>query len=323
MDKFDVIVVGGGPAGLSAGIVASLKGLKTAVFEGGSWGGLLSTIYPRKRIFNYPGTPSIRADHLVSEWVRQAADNKVHLIKERVVYIDSSLYVETTENQRYSAKAIIIATGMTPNLLGIPGEEKFSKRNRGVYPYVVDPEEFQDKVVLVVGGGDTAIDATLDLTSISKKIFLAHRRTEFRAAETSLKKVMNAKNVEILTETNIKEILGDQTVTGVKLERTHNQEVFALEVDRVILAVGLRPNTEIFASLNLEFNGKYLRTDALQRTKIPGIFAAGDIVTPYQLATVAAAQGALAAHGAYLYIREPYWQQEHLESLDTTKRQIL
>ena len=107
------------------------------------------------------------------------------------------------------------------------------------------------------------------------------------------------------------------------MERMRNQEEFTLDVDRVILAVGLLPNTEIFTSLDLEFNGKYLKTDALQRTKIPGIFAAGDIVTPYQLATVAAAQGALAAHGAYLYIREPYWQQEHLDSLESPKRQIL
>ena len=136
MDNFDVIVVGGGPAGLSGGIVASLKGLKTAVFEGGSWGGLLSTIYPRKRIFNYPGTPSIRADHLVSEWVRQAADNKVNLIKERIAHIDASLFVETIEGEKYSAKAIIIATGMKPNVLGIPGEDKYSKRNRGVYQHL-------------------------------------------------------------------------------------------------------------------------------------------------------------------------------------------
>ncbi len=323
MKNFDVIVVGGGPAGLSAGIVASLKGLKTAVFEGGSWGGLLATIYPKKRIFNYPGTPSIRADHLVSEWVRQAADNKVHLIKERIIHIDSLLTIETTEGQKYTGKAIIIATGMKPNILGIPGEEKFSKKNRGVYPYVVDPEDFQDKTVLVVGGGDTAIDATLDLTTIAKQIYLAHRRSQFRAAETSLKAVMSTKNVEILTETNIKEILGDKVVTGAKMERLNKQEEFTLEVDRVILAVGLLPNTEIFSALNLEFNGKYLKTDSLQRTKIPGIFAAGDIVSPYQLATVAAAQGALAAHGAYLFIREPYWQQEHLDSLKTPKRQIL
>jgi thioredoxin reductase (NADPH) len=319
---FDVIIIGGGPAGLSAGIVASGKGLRAAVFEGGSWGGLLSTIYPEKKIYNYPGTPSIRADHLVSEWVRQAADHGVHLIKERIVEIFPDLKVKSTEAM-FQAKAIIIATGMKPNELGIPGESKFSKRDKGVYPYVTEPRQFYDKTVLVVGGGDTAIDAVIDLSNVAKKVFLAHRRGSFRASEKNLARVADENLAEVLTNVNIVEIGGKQKVEFAILEDVETQEKKELEVDQVILAVGLKPNTEIFENLGLQFNGKFLVVDELMRTNIEGIFASGDIVTPYQLAAVAAAQGALAAHGAYLFIRDPYWKQEHLKDPKEVKRQII
>ncbi len=323
LNSFDVIVVGGGPAGLSAGIVASIKGLKTAVFEGGSWGGLLSTIYPYKKIYNYPGTPRIRADHLVSEWVRQAADHGVLLIKERIVRILSNLQVETIDGLSYSSKAIIIATGMTPNELGVPGETKFSKKDRGVYPYVTEPRIFRDENVLVVGGGDTAIDAVLDLQNIAKSIYLVHRKAEFRASETNLAKVKSENMATILTNINLVEIGGGQRVEFAILEDVVTHELRRLDVSKIILAVGLRPNTEIFSDLGLSFRGKFLQVDDLMRTNVEGIFAAGDIVTPYQLAAVAAAQGALAAHGAHLFIKDPYWKQEHLSGEVEPSRQII
>ncbi|MFX1250937.1 MAG: NAD(P)/FAD-dependent oxidoreductase [Promethearchaeota archaeon] len=321
--EFDVIIVGGGPAGLSAGIVSALKGLKTAVFEGGSWGGLLSTIYPKKKVYNFPGVPSIQANHLVSEWVRQAADHGVYLLKERVTEIFSDRHIETDAGETYWSKAIIITTGMRPNELGIPGESKFSKRDRGVYSYVTDPEIFQNQQVLVVGGGDTAIDAILDLTKVANKIYLAHRRNRFRALEKNLELVRTDKKVEILTPYSIIEIFGNETVEGAVLANTKTDEETRLNVDKVILAVGLRPNTEIFEKLQLESRGKFLKTDDLMRTNVEGIFAAGDIVSPYQLAVVAASQGALAAHAAYLYIRDPYWKQEYLDDSTTLKRQVL
>jgi len=321
--KFDVIIVGGGPAGLSAGIVASNKGLNAAVFEGGSWGGLLSTIYPHKKIYNYPGTPSIRADHLVSEWVRQAADHGVHLIKERISRIQRNLRVETTEGVEYQAKSIILATGMKANELGIPGESKFSKKDRGVYPYVTEPSLFYDCKVLVIGGGDTAVDAVIDLENVAKKVYLAHRRGEFRASETNISKVKQENLAEILTKVGIVEIQGTKRVEKAILENVETKEKVELEVEKIILAVGLKPNTEIFDHLELKFNGKYLAVDELMRTNVEGIFAAGDIVTPYQLATVAAAQGALASHGAFLFIRDPYWKQEYLKDQNPVKRQII
>jgi thioredoxin reductase (NADPH) len=305
-NEFDVAVVGGGPAGLSAGIISACKGLKTAVFEGGTWGGLLSTIYPYKLVFNYPGIPKILASHLASEWVLQAADLGVYLIRERVTRLSLSREVFTTEGQ-YKGRVLIIATGMRPNLLGIPGEEKFSLHNRGVYPYVTEPEFFRGKKVLVVGGGDTALDAVIDAHKVTDKIWLAHRKDTFRAAGSTVDKVLNEKMAAILYNTELLEIKGENEVSEVALRNRQTNETWGMAMDRVIIAVGLVPNTELFADLGLEMNGNFIKTDHEMRTNVEGIFAAGDIVSIYQLATVAAAQGALAAHNAYKYIRKPYW----------------
>jgi thioredoxin reductase (NADPH) len=308
-NHFDVVVIGGGPAGLSAGTISAYKGLKTAVFEGGTWGGLLSTIYPYKQVFNYPGIPRILASHLVSEWVRQSADLGVYLIRERVTKITKEKEISTTEG-KYNAEVIIIATGMKPSLLGIPGEDKFSRKNRGVYPYVSEPAFFRDKRVLVVGGGDTAFDAVVDAHNVTDRIWLAHRKDEFRAAETTVQQVFNEEMAEILQNTELLEIRGKNEVSQVLLYNNKTQKKWELDVDCVVIAVGLIPNTEVFADMQLEMNGKFIKTDREMRTNIEGVFAAGDIVSVYQLATVAAAQGALAAHNAYRYIRRPYWANE-------------
>jgi thioredoxin reductase (NADPH) len=303
---FDLAVIGGGPAGLSAGIIAAYKGLNVAVFEGGTWGGLLSTIYPYKYVFNYPGTPRVMATHLVAEWVRQAADLGVHLIKERVTEI-SKMRVVTTSERSYKAKVVIITTGMRPNTLGIPGEIEFSRNNSGVFPYVTEPELFRGKRVLVVGGGDTALDAVIDANKITDKIWIAHRKSEFRAAETTVEKIITQEMAEILYNTELVDIRGVSEVEQVTLHNNQNDENWNLSVDRVIIAVGLVPNTEVFDHLGLKMNNRFVRVDGELKTNIEGVFAAGDIVSVYQLASVAAAQGALAAHNAYKYIRKPYW----------------
>ena len=303
---FDVAVIGGGPAGLSAGLIAAYKGLRTAVFEGGSWGGLLSTIYPFKHVFNYPGVNKILASHLVSEWVRQTAEQGAHLIRERVTKITPEKDVITPEGI-YRSKVVIIATGMRPSLLGIPGEDKFSRKDRGVYPYITEPEFFRDKRVLVIGGGDTALDAVIDANRVTDQIWLAHRKDAFRAAETSVKRVIDEGMAEILYNTELLEISGETEVSQVTLLDNKMGKKRNMDMDRVVIAIGLVPNSEVFADLGLEMDGKFLVTDKEMRTNIEGVFAAGDIISVYQLATVAAAQGALAAHNSYKYIRKPYW----------------
>ena len=304
--EYDIGIIGGGPGGLSAGIIAAIKGLRTVIFEGGTWGGLLSTIYPYKHIFNYPGIPKILASHLVSEWVRQAADLSVSLVKERVTGIAKDRHLITSERE-YKTKVIVIATGMRPSMLGIPGENEFSRKNRGVFPYVTEPELFRNKRVLVIGGGDTALDAVVDAHEVTDEIWIAHRKGEFRGAEMIVDNVVDQEMAEILYNTELVGIRGDSEVTQVTLLNNKTNEKRDLDIDRVIIAVGLVPNTEVFNHLGLKMNGRFIVTDSEMRTNIEGIFAAGDIVSVYQLATVAAAQGALAAHNAYKYIRKPYW----------------
>lgn len=304
--EYDVAVVGGGPAGLSAGIIASYKGLKTIVFEGGTWGGLLSTIYPYKHVFNYPGTPKVLAKHLVAEWVRQAADLGVMLVKERVTEITKDRNIVTTDHE-YKSKVVIIATGMRPNVLGVPGENELSRKGRGVFPYVTEPELFRDKRVLVVGGGDTALDAVVDAHKVTDKIWIAHRKGEFRAAETTVDKIQAEKMAEVLYNTELVEIRGGSEVEEVVLHNNQTDNKYNIPMDCIIIAVGLVPNTEVFEHLGLKMNGNFVVVDNEMRTSVEGIFAAGDIISIYQLASVAAAQGALAAHNAYKYIRKPYW----------------
>ncbi|MFX1369405.1 MAG: NAD(P)/FAD-dependent oxidoreductase, partial [Promethearchaeota archaeon] len=215
-EEFDVGIIGGGPAGLSAGIISAYKGLKTIVFEGGTWGGLLSTIYPYKHVFNYPGTPRVLAKDLVSEWVRQAADLGVRLAKERVTKITNTREIFTPEKS-YKTKVVIIATGMRPNTLGIPGEIEFSRKGRGIFPYVTEPELFRDKRVLVLGGGDTALDAVVDAHKVTDEIWIAHRKGEFRAAETTVHKIISQKMAEPLFNTELLEVRGDSEVEEVSL----------------------------------------------------------------------------------------------------------
>ena len=277
---FDLAVIGGGPAGLSAGIIAAYKGLRVAVFEGGTWGGLLSTIYPYKYVFNYPGTPQVMATHLVAEWVRQAADLGVHLIKERVIEITKERFIATTERE-YKAKVVIITTGMRPNILGIPGEIELSRNNAGVFPYVTKPELFRDRRVLIVGGGDTALDAAIDAHKVTDKIWIAHRKDEFRAAETAVDKIVTQRMAEILYNTELVEIRGNSEVEEVTLHDNQTDANWDLAVDRVIIAVGLVPNTEVFDHLGLKMNNRFIQVDSEMRTDIEGIFAAGDIVSAY------------------------------------------
>jgi thioredoxin reductase (NADPH) len=202
---------------------------------------------------------------------------------------------------------IVIETGMRPSLLGIPGEDKFSRKDRGVYPYITEPEFFRDRKVLIIGGGDTALDAVIDANRVTDQIWLAHRKDAFRAAESSVKRVVDEEMAEILYNTELLEISGETEVSQATLLDNKTNKKSVMDIDRVVIAIGLVPNSEVFADLGLKMDGKFVVTDREMRTNIEGVFAAGDIISVYQLATVAAAQGALAAHNSYKYIRKPYW----------------
>jgi thioredoxin reductase (NADPH) len=228
---------------------------------------------------------------------------------ERVLKITKDREVET-EEQSYRGKAIIIATGSRPRSVGILGEAEFNMQDRGVYYFVTDPEGFRDKKVVIAGGGDTAVDSALALEGSAESLTVIHRRGKFRAYEANAKKVLESSKIDVSFESEIAEIKGGDTVESVVV-KGKSGETSEVECDAVILAFGLIPNNEIFAGLGLEldYEGRIL-TDSKQKTNLDGIYAAGDIVAGtghLELIVVAVAQGAVAAHHAYIETAEPYW----------------
>lgn len=308
--EFDVIVVGAGPGGLTAGIWCSERGLKVLILEGGAIGGLPITLFPEKLIQNYPGyTEGILAENLINEWLKKAEEAMVEIRKERVVEITREKQVKTNENE-YKGKIVIIATGNRPRELGVPGESNFNTMDRGVYYYVTEPDKFKGKKVLVVGGGDTAVDAARDLKDTADEITIIHRREQFRALPKNVEKLREEDRIKILMSTELLEIKGDEEIEGVVL-KNNNRGKFDLDVDMVVLTVGMTPNNEIFEKLGLKTDDKGLIvTDTAQRTSIEGVYAVGDISSAsggFELLIVAVAQGAIAACHAFLEAMDPYW----------------
>ena len=312
MQEHDIAIIGAGPSGLTAASFSSSRGLKTVIFESGTAGGLLKTLYPEKIVINYPGYASgIKASTLADEFLNQALSYGAEIINERVVELTKDKIITTESGEKHRAKAVIIACGSRSRELGVKGEAEFNYGDRGVYYYATDKEKFRRKKVAIIGGGNAAIDAALDIADFADKIFLIHRREKFRAIEKNVEKVMKKKNVEIITNAELREIAGSERVEKIKIvkkleteSKKHREEI--IDVSAVIIAIGMIPNTEIFRKTGIELDeeGKII-VDAKQETNIKGIFAAGDVVSgtgSLELITVACAQGAIAAHYAYLQI---------------------
>ena len=313
-DKYhgDLGIIGGGVGGIGCAIIAAYKGLKVTVFEGGRLGGIVTTLYARKLVENYPGTPSILAKRLIDEFIIQAEEVQAEIIYERVTNVEKKDDVITivTNEGRYDFRALVVATGSRPAELGIPGERKFKIKDKGVYNFVSDPERFKGSNVLVVGGGDTAIDAVHLIADKASKIYLCHRRDSFRAAETTVQKIIDDDLAEIVYNHQVAGLEGDKTLEKAILEDVNTHMKREIEIDKCILAVGMTTNLDIFEDLGIQTEGKYIKVDKEMRTNVEGVFAIGDIATQYQLIVIAVAQGAIAAHNAFGMIRKPYWYKD-------------
>ncbi len=309
-EESDVIVVGGGPAGLNTAIMCATRHLKVLLLERDKMGGFPATLYPNKMIPNYPGFPDgIVAIELVRKWLQHIRFSGVTVKQQTVLSVAKDLTV-TTNKKKYRSNVVVIATGTKPRQLGIPNESRFSKAGKGVHYFSSHPEEFVGKKVLVVGGGDTAIDAALELLSLADAITLVHRREGFRAFDESVERVRKSGMVDFVLKAEVIAIKGRHRVEKAVIR----QEGRRLEkrVDAVIIALGLVPNNEVFKSLGLKTDKHgFILTDSAQRTNIEGIFAVGDIThVGLRLITVAAAQGAIASHYIHSHVRKPYWARE-------------
>lgn len=306
---YDVLVVGGGPAGLAAAAYCGRKLLRTGVFEGDSWGGILTRWCPDKRIDNYPGVrPGILARELACFLIDEAKRADVDLIEERVEEISPGRKV-VAGSVNAKGRILILANGSTAAEAGILGEREFAGRGGGVHYLVRDPAAFRGKRVIVVGGGETAISFVQRLSGIASRITLVHRQSTFRFPGVLPEELDRDKGIRFLRGSTVEEILGSRCVEGVRIREHATGKTVDLPADAVIMAVGRRPNSAIFRDLDLTLDpGGQVRTDLWQRTNVPGVLAVGDVSSHLKMIVTAVAQAATAAHQAYLDIRTPYWK---------------
>jgi thioredoxin reductase (NADPH) len=300
--KYDVIIVGGGPAGLTAGLYSTRAGLNTLLLEKSTIGGQVSKT---SLIENYPGFPEgIDGVTLIERMVEQAKKFGVEMAIEGAesLQIKDKEKIIKTKKQEYQTKAVIIATGSKFKELGVPGEIELL--GKGVsYCAVCDGPLYRNRVVGVVGGGDSALSEAIYLSKLAQKVYLIHRRDQFRAARSIQDKVLATKNIEVMLNTIIKEIKGQQKIESITISDRNTNKDNELKLDGLFIYVGAIPNTDFLKGMvNLDEEG-YITTNENLETNIPGIFAAGDVrkKTLRQIST-SVGDGALAAIMAKRYL---------------------
>ena len=306
---YDVIIIGGGFSGLTAGIYCARNGLKTALFEEGVFGG---QIFNTNLVENYPCVDKITGYELSSKITLQAENSGVMLKNERVVSVNllTKNKIVKTKIGEYYAKSIIIATGSSPKMAGFIGENEF--KNRGVsYCYICDGPLYKDKEVLVIGGGHSAAQACLYLSSIASKVNLVVRSNTLRCPKNIENNLLLSNNVKILYETNVVRVEGEEYVNTVELKDSKGDKNIILKSDSkgygVFVLVGHKPNSELFEKyVNVNADG-YIVADENCRTNINGVYVCGDVRTKKvrQLVT-ATSDGASAAIEAGKYISTIY-----------------
>jgi len=308
MESWDLIIIGAGAAGLAAGIYGARSGLKTLILEEKMAGG---TTADAPIIENYPGFEKISGIELAQKMISHCRNTGVAIREfEKVLSLDlkGEKKIVKTNKTTYEAKAVIITSGSHYRELGVPGEKEF--RGRGVsYCGICDGPLFKGKRVLVVGGGNSAVITALYTADLASEVKIAHRRDTFRAEEALVKALKEKDNVEILWNTEVKEIKGEKLVNKVALFNNKTGETKELTVDGVFVQVGEAPNSQIAQEAGVEVDDhRYIIVDIRQRTNITGVYAAGDVTNhPVKQVGTAAGQGITAALEAYGYIRRPYY----------------
>jgi thioredoxin reductase (NADPH) len=306
MEKKDLVIIGGGPAGLTAGIYGKRAELDLVALESGAGGGQIAKA---ALVENYPGFPDgISGIALAESFKKQSEKIGVDLrLLEPVEEIkkEGDFFNVKTTKDTYKTKAVIVATGLVHKKLGVPGEGRLS--GRGVsYCATCDGAFFKDKKVVVVGGGTGAAMAALNLSNLASHIFVVTKRTQLKFAEKIIEtRFKKARNIEIVPNSRVVEIVGENRVEGLKIENSGKEEF--LDVEGIFVEVGKKPQTGFLASLPIELNKGYLKADENQMTGLPGLFCAGDVVSgSVKQLGVAVAQGTVAALSAYNYIKNNF-----------------
>lgn len=299
--KTDVLVIGSGPAGNTAAIYTVRNGLKTTLITGISAGGQLTTT---TEVANYPGFPEpIQGFDLMERVMQQSKNLGVEVVYDTVTEVNFKkrpFICKTESGKSYEAKNVVIATGAYAKWLGLPTEEKF--KGFGVSGCAIcDGNFFKGQDVAVIGGGDTAGTEAIHLSHVAKKVYLIHRRDTFRmegALEEEMKKI---KNIEIIYNSEIQEVVGTEkpkAVTGIKIKNNKTNKISEIKLTGVFIAIGRKPDTEFLKNSGLAFDeaGYIITAPDSTKTNIKGVFAAGDVINkPFKQAIVAAGHGCMAA----------------------------
>ncbi len=292
---FDVIIIGGGPGGLSCALYTARANLKTLVLEGTGIGGQVNYTYDVDNYLGFSGTGA----ELSEKMKAQVEKFDVTFLSEKVKEIadwDKDMKTVKTRRNTYRAKAIVIATGANPRLLGVDGEERL--KGAGVsYCATCDGAFFKDKTVMVVGGGNTALEDAVYLSKFCRAVYLIHRRDGFRANSKLLEKVKNSQKILIKTNEVVEKIQGENGVKSVVLRHTLSSKISVIDTAAVFVAIGRTPETTLVQDKLTLDDGGYIVTDENMRTNIPGVYAIGDVRnTPLRQIVTAAADGAIAAN---------------------------
>ena len=300
---YEVLIIGAGPAGMTAAIYAARAGYKTAILEHGVPGGQAATT---DMIENYPGFPEgISGPELMMKFFEQTQTFGVEMIYEQVQSMDVTGDIKKviTDKQTIEAKAVVIASGAKPRTLGVANEGRL--RGRGVsYCATCDGFFFRDQPVAVVGGGDTAVEEAMYLTKMCSSVTLIHRRDELRANKLAQSRAFANEKLNIIFDTVVDDIVGDDKVTQLKLRNKKTDETSTLDVNGVFIFVGYLPNAS-FLPAELEVNEQgYIITDEEMATNVPGVFAIGDVrQKKLRQVTTAVGDGGAVMHGIEEYFR--------------------
>ncbi len=304
-DVRDLIIIGGGPAGYTAGLYAARAELAPLVIEGFQWGGQLMVT---SDVENYPGYPDgIMGPEMMQDFRRQAERFGAEFLTDDVTEVDFSErpFRITVHKDVYLARSVIVATGASARWLGLDSEQRL--QGRGVSACATcDGAFFKEKQIVVVGGGDSAFEEALFLTRFGTRVTLIHRRNDFRASQIMVSRARANHKIEILTPYAVEEVVGDTSVTGLVLRNTDTGELREVEAQGFFVAIGHDPNTKLFVDqLDHDENGYLVTKPGSTETNIPGVFAVGDVQDHiYRQAVTAAGSGCMGALDAERYLAE-------------------
>jgi len=312
-DVYDLTIIGAGPSGLFATFYAGLRQMKTKVIDAlEEPGGQVAVLYPEKYIFDVPGYSRVLAKDLVKSLVEQAFQyNPTVVLGERVTSLHKDngiIELGTDKGTRHLSKAVLVAAGVgafSPNRLEAKGASDYE--SKGVYYFVKDKSVFKDKRLLIVGGGDSAVDWALNIKDIAKKITLVHRRDVFRAHEGSVAELMKS-SVEVKLFYEVKSVTGDgSNVTQAVIFDNRSKAETTLDVDAILVNIGFRADLGPIKDWGLQIDGREIRANGKMETNIPGVYVAGDIAGPLDgvklnLIATGYAQAALAVNVAKAYV---------------------